>query len=111
MKKPKLRPVTDWREIFQPHPAALLLPRPSDAEQEERGESIATYGILVAIVYWLDANHKWVLDGISRLDAAARKGVLFVDEHNFFHVKTSDKQIGRFKINALNLIVYLNKFD
>jgi hypothetical protein len=96
MKKPKLRPVTDWREIFPPHPAALLLPRPSDAELEKLGESIAEHGISVPLAFWEDADaRKWTLDGVSRLDAAARKGVLFIDEHKFFHVKTLNGQIVR----------------
>jgi hypothetical protein len=65
-----------WRDLLPIHPAALLLPRMSDAELKELGADIAaTVQQLPEIILLNDDGREELLDGLNRLDAMERAGI------------------------------------
>jgi hypothetical protein len=65
--------VSSWQRVIPPHPAALLLPRMKAEAIQTLGEDIKANGQQTPIVILADAEGKrWLLDGISRLDAMVR---------------------------------------
>src|SRR4051812_4159069 len=75
------RNIQNWRDVYQIHPAALLLPRMAEDELRTLGEDIKANGLHMPIVLAMhypklangkiDQHKKFlgVIDGISRLDA------------------------------------------
>jgi hypothetical protein len=76
------QPTPSWRDKFPIHPAAELFPRMSDAELAALGADIRKNGLTSPIVLWSpghpddgkEQRPRFVLDGISRLDAMERVG-------------------------------------
>ena len=70
-----------WRDVLPIHPAAELFPRLPPDQLRALADDIKAHGIQTHIVVWDDPeNGRSLLDGISRLDAAALAGVLVILE-------------------------------
>lgn len=62
--------------LYEPHPAALLIPPPTEAEYAALCASIRDEGVRVPVVLWKGPDGKvWLLDGIHRQKAAGELGV------------------------------------
>lgn len=87
-----------WTDVLQPHPAALLLPRMASKASWKLGEDIKERGLQTPVVVLIDANGKrWLIDGISRLDAmqevgleAVKNGALNPDVVHFQEISSVD---------------------
>jgi hypothetical protein len=73
----------NWRDHLSVHPAAELFPVMAQAELNDLAKDIARYGLQTPIIIWSAADddkpHEALLDGRNRLDAAARAGLLSID--------------------------------
>jgi hypothetical protein len=74
----------NWRDYLDVHPAAELFPAMAEAELDGLAIDIARHGLQSPVIIWSasddDDPHEALLDGRNRLDAAARAGLLSVDE-------------------------------
>jgi hypothetical protein len=79
----------DWRAHIKVHPAAELIPPLSEDQLDELAEDIQKTGLQVPIVSWssTEGGEEQVLEGRSRLDALARKGLLYETEGHL-HLKS-----------------------
>lgn len=77
-----------WREVI--HPAALILPRPSDSEYSELKTSIEQRGVLTPLATYIDAKGEhWLLDGVSRLQVLVELGHKILDDEGRWAVPTT----------------------
>jgi ParB-like chromosome segregation protein Spo0J len=77
-----------WREVI--HPAALVLPRPTESEYAELKTSIEQRGLLTPLTTFVDAQGEhWLLDGVSRLQALVELNHQILNEDNTWAVKTT----------------------
>jgi hypothetical protein len=91
----KIKPMTafDWRAYLRIHPAAELFPMMSETELKELAENIKMNGLVDPIVIWINQQEndiRQLLDGRNRLDAMALAGILGVDGHGLYNVKTGE---------------------
>ena len=80
----------NWRDHLDVHPAAELFPVMAEVELDDLAKDIARYGLQTPIIIWSAADddepHEALLDGRNRLDAAARAGLLGIDDHSQLHI-------------------------
>jgi ParB-like chromosome segregation protein Spo0J len=77
-----------WRDVI--HPAALILPRPNDAEYADLKASIETRGMLTPVATWVDASGEhWLLDGVSRLQVLVELDRKILDEEGRWALPTT----------------------
>ena len=82
-RKGERREASSWRDVLKIHPAAELFPRMSDDELRELAADIKAHGLKQPIVSWSPGyvgdgekdRPRYVLDGISRLDAMELAGL------------------------------------
>lgn len=81
----------DWGALLDIHPAATLFPLMPEAEHKELAEDIRVNGLRAPIIVWspTDGSKKPVLlDGVNRLDALTRLGLLYRTEDGHIGLKT-----------------------
>jgi ParB-like chromosome segregation protein Spo0J len=77
-----------WREVI--HPAALILPRPSEREYADLKASIAERGILTPVATFIDGKGEhWLLDGVSRLQALVELDQPILDNEGRWAIPTT----------------------
>jgi hypothetical protein len=91
----KIKPMTafDWRAHLRVHPAAELFPMMSETELKGLAENIEMNGLVDPIVIWINQQEndvRQLLDGRNRLDAMALAGILGIDDHGLYNVKTGE---------------------
>ncbi len=87
-RKGERREASSWRDVLKIHPAAELFPRMSDDELGELAADIKAHGLKQPIVSWspgyvgdgVKDRPRYVLDGISRLDAMELAGLPLVSD-------------------------------
>jgi hypothetical protein len=87
-RKGERREASSWRDVLKIHPAAELFPRMSDDELRELAADIKAHGLKQPIVSWspgyvgdgVKDRPRYVLDGISRLDAMELAGLPLVSD-------------------------------
>ena len=87
-RKGERREASSWRDVLKIHPAAELFPRMSDDELRELAADIKAHGLKQPIVTWspgyvgdgVKDRPRYVLDGISRLDAMELAGLPLVSD-------------------------------
>jgi hypothetical protein len=77
-----------WREVI--HPAALILPRPSDSEYADLKASIESRGMLTPVATFIDKKGEhWLLDGVSRLQVLVEMNQEILDNEGRWAVPTT----------------------
>ena len=77
-----------WREVI--HPAALILPRPSETEYNDLKHSIETRGVLTPLATYIDAKGEhWLLDGVSRLQVLVELDKPILDAEGRWAIPTT----------------------
>ena len=87
-RKGERREASSWRDVLKIHPAAELFPGMADDELGELGADIKAHGLKQPIVSWspgyvgdgVKDRPRYVLDGISRLDAMELAGLPLVSD-------------------------------
>jgi hypothetical protein len=83
-----------WRSVLRIHPAAELLPRPSDTELVALADDIKRHGQQVEIAIFVDENGvEKLLNGISRMDAMERIGIPVIQ----------DEELNRAVVRTINV--------
>lgn len=87
----------DWRDVI--HPAALLLPRPTESDYQGLKASIEERGVLQPLATYIDnRGENWIIDGVSRLQIMLELNMEVVDQEtnewsvptNPYHEKNGD---------------------
>jgi ParB-like chromosome segregation protein Spo0J len=87
-----------FHHALPPHPAALLLPRMEPRKLRELAEDVKANSQQTPVVIFIDAEDKrWLLDGISRLEAmeligrqVIKNGALNPDVVSFQEITAAD---------------------
>jgi hypothetical protein len=80
-----------WRDVLPVHPAAEMFEPLSADEFKDLVDDIKRHGIRTPIGIWSGADDcEFLIDGRSRLDAAAEAGLLDVDEYGRLCLRTVD---------------------
>jgi hypothetical protein len=79
--------LTPWADII--HPAALLLPRPSERDYNELKTNIQAHGMRQPLAIWVDErDDEWLLDGVGRLQVLVEENQPILADDNKWLVPT-----------------------